>query len=122
MQRSALGFIGLFLSTSAMAQEVPQVAPDAASDVAAITEQFGIDRSNRMTVQVRVNGSDAVPFIVDTGATAKVVRDMLPGAHFATVILKYIADFPNDTAIGACGQPLHEVHLIGINVKGNRGP
>ena len=77
MQRSALGFIGLFLSTSVMAQEPPQLTPDAASDVPAITEQFGIDRSNRMTVQVRVNGSDAVPFIVDTGAERTVIANDL---------------------------------------------
>ncbi|MEY4574122.1 MAG: hypothetical protein RL251_244, partial [Pseudomonadota bacterium] len=77
MQRSALGFIGLFLSTSAMAQELPPLTPDAASDVAAITEQFGIDRSDRMTVQVRVNGSDAVPFIVDTGAERTVIANDL---------------------------------------------
>jgi predicted aspartyl protease len=77
MQRSALGFIGLILSTSAMGQELPQVTPDAASDVAAITEQFGIDRSDRMTVQVRVNGSDAVPFIVDTGAERTVIANDL---------------------------------------------
>ncbi|MFM2237421.1 MAG: hypothetical protein RL209_1455, partial [Pseudomonadota bacterium] len=77
MQRSALGFIGLFLSTSAMAQELPQATPDAALDVPAITEQFGIDRSDRMTVQVRVNGSDAVPFIVDTGAERTVIANDL---------------------------------------------
>ena len=42
MQRSALGFIGLFLSTSTMAQELPQGAPDVPSDVAAITEQSAL--------------------------------------------------------------------------------
>ncbi len=33
-----------------------------------IVELFAIDTSDRMTVQVQVNGSEAVPFIVDTGA------------------------------------------------------
>ncbi|MFN5127579.1 MAG: retroviral-like aspartic protease family protein [Sphingomonadaceae bacterium] len=77
MRRTASGFIGsltaasaFLIAASAVAQDVPQ-----AEDVAAITEQFDIDRSDRMTVQVRVNGSKAVPFIVDTGAERTVIAN-----------------------------------------------
>ena len=48
-----------------------------AAEPAAIVEQFGIDRSDRMTVQVQVNGSAAVPFIVDTGAERTVIANDL---------------------------------------------
>lgn len=48
-----------------------------AEDVPAIIQQFGIDRSDRMTVQVQVNGSEAVPFIVDTGAERTVIANDL---------------------------------------------
>ena len=65
MPRVVFGFIGFMTAVSAMAQDVPDTEAKASADVAAITEQFNIDRSDRMTVQVRVNGSTAVPFIVD---------------------------------------------------------
>ncbi len=42
-----------------------------------IIENFVIDRSDRMTVQVQVNGSEAVPFIVDTGAERTVIANDL---------------------------------------------
>ncbi len=42
-----------------------------------IIEKFAIDRSDRMTVQVQVNGSEAVPFIVDTGAERTVIANDL---------------------------------------------
>jgi predicted aspartyl protease len=58
-----------------MAQGVPQTGTEAGVDVAPITEQFNIDRSDRMTVQVRVNGSAPVPFIVDTGAERTVIAN-----------------------------------------------
>jgi predicted aspartyl protease len=44
---------------------------------ATIIEQFGFDDSSRMTVQVQVNGSEAVPFIVDTGAERTVIANDL---------------------------------------------
>lgn len=89
MPRGALGFIGLVCglvsgllwSVSAAAQGIPEIVPDASAgtsaETAIITEQFGIDPSDRMTVQVRVNGSDAVPFIVDTGAERTVIANDL---------------------------------------------
>jgi predicted aspartyl protease len=80
MRRVAFGFIGFLtaasaflMAASAVAQDAPQA--EASADVAAITEQFVIDRSDRMTVQVRVNGSEAVPFIVDTGAERTVIAN-----------------------------------------------
>lgn len=75
MRRVAFGFIGFMTAVSAMAQDVPDIEAEASADVAAITEQFNIDRSDRMTVQVRVNGSTAVPFIVDTGAERTVIAN-----------------------------------------------
>ena len=75
MRRVAFGFIGLAFASPAMAQGVPQTDTEAGVDVAPITEQFNIDRSDRMTVQVRVNGSAPVPFIVDTGAERTVIAN-----------------------------------------------
>lgn len=67
---------GLFLAAGA-----PVAAQDEAvaiaEDAPAIIQQFGIDRSDRMTVQVQVNGSEAVPFIVDTGAERTVIANDL---------------------------------------------
>lgn len=56
------------------AQNVAQPLPDAP---APIIEQFNIDKSDRMTVQVQVNGSEAVPFVVDTGAERTVIANDL---------------------------------------------
>lgn len=67
-------FLGLL-----MAAGEPIAAQDdavaIADDVPAIIEQFEIDRSDRMMVQV--NGSEAVPFIVDTGAERTVIANDL---------------------------------------------
>lgn len=43
----------------------------------AVTEEFAFDTSNRMTVQVQVNGSEAVPFIVDTGSERTIIANDL---------------------------------------------
>ncbi len=48
-----------------------------AEPIASIMQDFAIDRSERMTVQVQVNGSAAVPFIVDTGAERTVIANDL---------------------------------------------
>lgn len=53
------------------------VAPPPQDEGPAIIEQFDIDRSDRMTVQVQVNGSEAVPFIVDTGSERTVIANDL---------------------------------------------
>jgi predicted aspartyl protease len=58
----------------------PAVAQDIASPPltdSAIIQQFEIDNSDRMTVQVQVNGSEAVPFIVDTGSERTVIANDL---------------------------------------------
>ena len=75
MRRAALGFIGLIYGVSAMAQDVPDTSTATDHDLPAIVEPFGIDGTERMTVQVRVNGSEAVPFIVDTGAERTVIAN-----------------------------------------------
>lgn len=95
MRRVALGLISLIMATSAFAQDVPETNSD---DTAAIAQLFGIDRTDRMTVQVRVNGSEAVPFIVDTGAERTVIANDLarklaldagPTLTLATISGKY---------------------------------
>jgi predicted aspartyl protease len=95
MKRVALGFVSLAWATSALAQELPETTPE---DSAAIVQQFGIDRTDRMTVQVQVNGSEAVPFIVDTGAERTVIANDLarklaldagPTLTLATISGKY---------------------------------
>lgn len=68
----------LFLTICAFGSAAAQdVAPPPQDEGPAIIEQFGIDRSDRMTVQVQVNGSEAVPFIVDTGAERTVIANDL---------------------------------------------
>ena len=64
----------LLAGVSASAQDIAGATDD---HIPAIIEQFAIDRSDRMTVQVQVNGSAAVPFIVDTGAERTVIANDL---------------------------------------------
>lgn len=122
MRRAGLGFIGLIFSVSAMAQATPESEPDNSPDVAAITEQFDIDRTDRMTVQVRVNGSEAVPFIVDTGAERTVIANDLarklalesgPMLTLATISGRYqVNSFFIDSITTA------SVNLLGIEAPG----
>ena len=122
MRRTAFGFIGLLTAVSAMAQEAPQTDAEPSADIAAITEQFNIDRSDRMTVQVRVNGSDAVPFIVDTGAERTVIANDLarklaleagPVLTLATISGRYqVNSFFIDSISTA------SVNLLGIEAPG----
>ena len=96
MKALIIGLIGsVLLHGAASAQN--EAAPEQA-DAPAIIEQFGIDRSDRMTVQVQVNGSEAVPFIVDTGAERTVIANDLarklslesgPTLTLATISGKY---------------------------------
>lgn len=64
----------LALAAPVLAQDVAQ-RPQEAIDP--MVQEFAIDRSDRMTVQVQVNGSEAVPFIVDTGAERTVIANDL---------------------------------------------
>ena len=75
MKRIILGLISALLASTPISAQDEAVA--IAGDVPAIIEQFSIDRSDRMTVQVQVNGSAAVPFIVDTGAERTVIANDL---------------------------------------------
>ena len=75
MKRIILGLISALLGSAPLSAQDEAVA--IAGDVPAIIEQFSIDRSDRMTVQVQVNGSAAVPFIVDTGAERTVIANDL---------------------------------------------
>ena len=73
MKQLVLGFFMTALaSSSCLAQETEAPEPETP-----IVEQFAIDKSDRMTVQVQVNGSAAVPFIVDTGAERTVIANDL---------------------------------------------
>lgn len=74
MQRLT-GYLPLVLLAFAaplFAQDVGQEPQEA---VDPLIQDFTIDRSDRMTVQVQVNGSEAVPFIVDTGAERTVIAN-----------------------------------------------
>lgn len=64
--------VGGMVGGSALAQDTVEPASETS-----IIEKFAIDRSDRMTVQVQVNGSEAVPFIVDTGAERTVIANDL---------------------------------------------
>jgi predicted aspartyl protease len=75
MKRTILGLISALLAAASISAQDEAVA--IADDVPAIIEQFSIDRSDRITVQVQVNGSEAVPFIVDTGAERTVIANDL---------------------------------------------
>lgn len=76
--RFAQIFGSLLASLALPAQISAQDAIEASADPAAtIIQDFAIDRSDRMTVQVQVNGSAAVPFIVDTGAERTVIANDL---------------------------------------------
>jgi predicted aspartyl protease len=65
-----------FVGTALWAQNAPDEAA-AAQDIAvlppAFVQQFEVDRSDRMTVPVRINGSEPYPFIVDTGSERTVI-------------------------------------------------
>jgi predicted aspartyl protease len=56
-------------------------AQDAGTDLAVVpsnfVQDFEVDRSDRMTVPVRINGSEPYPFIVDTGAERTVIASDL---------------------------------------------
>jgi predicted aspartyl protease len=77
--------LALLALTPAMARQdepapVVETAATAAPEgelVPGFVQQFQVDRSDRMTVPVRINGSDPYPFIVDTGAERTVIASDL---------------------------------------------
>lgn len=68
--------LGIVVVAIAQIDAVAQESPEPPAENAQI-ESFEIDKSDRMTVQVQVNGSEAVPFIVDTGAERTVIANDL---------------------------------------------
>lgn len=60
-------------------QDVATTDPVAADGehVPGFVQEFQIDRSDRMTVPVSINGSEPYPFIVDTGAERTVIASQL---------------------------------------------
>ncbi len=79
MTKRLAQIIGSLLITivSANPLSAQEVVEPPAEPVASIVQVFAIDRSERMTVQVQVNGSTAVPFIVDTGSERTVIANDL---------------------------------------------
>ena len=75
MKQLAICLVASLLASGPLTAQ--EIAESAEADVPAIIEQFSIDRSDRMTVQVQINGSEAVPFIVDTGAERTVIANDL---------------------------------------------
>jgi predicted aspartyl protease len=74
---SALALLAL---AQANAQEEKPVADAAVSEgelIPGFMQQFEVDRSDRMTVPVSINGSQTFPFIVDTGAERTVIANDL---------------------------------------------
>ncbi len=72
----------LILASSTSQAQIPETTPVAiASPLAPLTEatlqEFFIDRSDRMTVPVRINGGEPVPFVVDTGSERTVIANDL---------------------------------------------
>jgi predicted aspartyl protease len=53
------------------------VVPESLLIPEAFVQDIGIDRSDRMTVPVRINGSEPFPFIIDTGAERTVIANDL---------------------------------------------
>jgi predicted aspartyl protease len=73
MKHLVLGIVTIVLGhIGAVAHAIPVSAPEVAQ-----IELFALDKTDRMTVQVQVNGSEAVPFIVDTGAERTVIANDL---------------------------------------------
>ena len=79
MTKRLAQIIGSLLITIASANPLSaqEIVEPSAEPVASIVQEFAIDRSERMTVQVQVNGSTAVPFIVDTGSERTVIANDL---------------------------------------------
>lgn len=70
---------GALTAGNAVAQDNGDIIPviPTADTAPPITQAFQTDRSERMTVPVRINGSEPIPFIVDTGAERTVIANDL---------------------------------------------
>lgn len=70
----------LIAATPLLAQDgaaVPTEDEDIAIIPSSFVQEFDVDHSDRMTVPVRINGSEPYPFIVDTGAERTVIASDL---------------------------------------------
>lgn len=80
MQKLAVSALALLALGPALAQ--PEMAPAEIAHpvdelIPGFVQQFQVDRSDRMTVPVSINGSELFPFIVDTGAERTVIANDL---------------------------------------------
>jgi predicted aspartyl protease len=78
---SALAMLAL-VPVEAQQDAPPIAAPAATAEeegtlIPGFAQEFDIDRSDRMTVPVSINGSETFPFIVDTGAERTVIANQL---------------------------------------------
>ena len=79
-QRVLVGALALLALGPAMAQQDLAVEKPAIADgelIPGFVQEFDVDRSDRMTVPVSINGSVTYPFIVDTGAERTVIANDL---------------------------------------------
>jgi predicted aspartyl protease len=79
-RRLLVSALALLAVGPAIAQQNTAVETTAASEtelVPGFIQEFDVDRSNRMTVPVSINGSITYPFIVDTGAERTVIANDL---------------------------------------------
>lgn len=58
-------------------QDITETAATEGELIPGFTQDFGLDRSDRMTVPVSINGSEQFPFIVDTGSERTVISNEL---------------------------------------------
>lgn len=81
--RICVSLLALLAVGPVVAQSEEPVADAAATEgelIPGFVQDFGIDRSDRMTVPVSINGSQTYPFIVDTGAERTVIANDLAKA------------------------------------------
>ena len=112
----------LFAMAGAVAQDgTPPPSTERVVDPLAVQQEFSIDKSTRMTVPVRINGSEPYPFIVDTGAERTVIANDLA----RTLSL---ASGPKLTLATITGQTKVDSYVIdrlattAVNVEGLEAP
>ena len=79
-KRVLVGALALLALGPAMAQQEAAIEATVAAEgelIPGFVQEFDVDRSDRMTVPVSINGSITYPFIVDTGAERTVIANDL---------------------------------------------
>lgn len=85
MRRLAVAAAAALLTTTATAQDAPATPPAEASELAAqlvqplLVQPIILDRTDRMTLPVHINGQGPYGFVVDTGAERTVISNELAG-------------------------------------------